>query len=231
MSAEVIQLIERRRSWPTELKLKILLEALRPGTTIAATADRHGVARGLVYTWMRAAREGRLPGLSLNDRPLNDRPLNDRPLNDRPHNDGPHNDGPHNDGPHNDGPHDDGPHDDGQRNDGAPAFVPVRVDAEPPAPGPMTPADAAQACLLRQPMQLQIRTRPQRSPPPPRRPLLLPDRVPVRPGYVEVKLGNGRIVKVDEAIDATTLARLVAALDAPAPERPSHDEPGIGEAP
>ena len=206
MSAEVIQLIERRRSWPTELKLKILLEALRPGTTIAATADRHGVARGLVYTWMRAAREGRLPGLSLNDRP-------------------------HNDGPHNDGPHDDGPHDDGQRNDGAPAFVPVRVDAEPPAPGPMTPADAAQACLVRQPMQLQIRTRPQRSPPPPRRPLLLPDRVPVRPGYVEVKLGNGRIVKVDEAIDATTLARLVAALDAPAPERPSHDEPGIGEAP
>ena len=201
MSAEVIQLIERRRSWPTELKLKILLEALRPGTTIAATADRHGVARGLVYTWMRAAREGRLPGLSLNDRPLNDRPYND------------------------------GPHDDGQRNDGAPAFVPVRVDAEPPAPGPMTPADAAQACLLRQPMQLQIRTRPQRSPPPPRRPLLLPDRVPVRPGYVEVKLGNGRIVKVDEAIDATTLARLVAALDAPAPERPSHDEPGIGEAP
>ena len=201
MSAEVIQLIERRRSWPTELKLKILLEALRPGTTIAATADRHGVARGLVYTWMRAAREGRSPGLSLNDRPLNDRP------------------------------HNDGPHDDGQRNDGAPAFVPVRVDAEPPAPGPMTPADAAQACLLRQPMQLQIRTRPQRSPPPPRRPLLLPDRVPVRPGYVEVKLGNGRIVKVDEAIDATTLARLVAALDAPAPERPSHDEPGIGEAP
>ena len=193
-------------AWPTELKVKILLEALRPGTTIAATADRHGVARGLVYTWMRAAREGRLPGLSLNDRP-------------------------HNDGPHNDGPHNDGPHDDGQRNDGAPAFVPVRVDAEPPAPGPMTPADAAQACLLRQPMQLQIRTRPQRSPPPPRRPLLLPDRVPVRPGYVEVKLGNGRIVKVDEAIDATTLARLVAALDAPAPERPSHDEPGIGEAP
>ncbi len=69
MSAQVIQLIERRRSWPTELKLKILLEALQPGTTIAATADRHGVARGLVYTWMRAAREGRLPGLSLNDKP------------------------------------------------------------------------------------------------------------------------------------------------------------------
>ena len=77
MSAEVIQLIERRRSWPTELKLEILLEALQPGTTIAATADRHGVARGLVYTWMRAARDGRLPGLSRNDKPRTDGPHND----------------------------------------------------------------------------------------------------------------------------------------------------------
>ena len=58
MGSEVIEIVERRRSWPTETKLAILLEALEPGATIAATADRHGVARGLVYTWMRLARKG-----------------------------------------------------------------------------------------------------------------------------------------------------------------------------
>lgn len=162
MGAEVIQLIERRRSWPTELKLKILLEALQPGATIAATADRHGVARGLVYTWMRAAREGRLPGLSLNDRP---------------------------------------------REHEAQAFVPVEVEDERPRPdGQITQAAAVPPCVSRQPPHLH-------TPAPPRPQLPAPPRR--RAGLVEVMLGNGRIVKVDESIDASQLARLVAALDGP----------------
>ena len=69
MGSEVIEVVERRRSWPTETKLTILMEALEPGATITATADRHGVARGLVYTWMRLAREGRMPGLTVNRQP------------------------------------------------------------------------------------------------------------------------------------------------------------------
>ena len=69
MGSEVIEVVERRRSWPTETKLTILMEAQEPGATISATADRHGVARGLVYTWMRLAREGRMPGSTVN-RPL-----------------------------------------------------------------------------------------------------------------------------------------------------------------
>jgi transposase len=36
-----------------------------------------------------------------------------------------------------------------------------------------------------------------------------------RPARVEIVLANGRILKVDDCIDMTTLARLVAALDAP----------------
>ena len=48
MGSEVIEMVERRRSWPAETKLTILMEALEPGATITATADRHGVARGLV---------------------------------------------------------------------------------------------------------------------------------------------------------------------------------------
>ena len=64
MNAEVIEIFERRRSWPTETKLRIVAEALEPASTIAATADRHGVPRGLVYSWMRAARQGRLRSMA-----------------------------------------------------------------------------------------------------------------------------------------------------------------------
>lgn len=65
MSAEIISTVERRRQWPTEAKLKIMSEALAPGATIAATADRHGVCRSQLYTWLRLAREGKLPGISM----------------------------------------------------------------------------------------------------------------------------------------------------------------------
>jgi transposase len=65
MSAEIISTVERRRQWPTEDKLRIMSEALAPGATIAATADRHGVCRSQLYTWLRLAREGKLPGISM----------------------------------------------------------------------------------------------------------------------------------------------------------------------
>lgn len=65
MGAEVIEVVERRRRWSTEDKLKVLLDALEPGASIAAVADRHGVSRNLLYTWLRLAREGRMPGLSI----------------------------------------------------------------------------------------------------------------------------------------------------------------------
>ena len=65
MSSEIIEVVERRRRWPVEVRLRILDEVLRPGSSVAAVADRHGVARGLVYQWLRQVREGRMPGLSL----------------------------------------------------------------------------------------------------------------------------------------------------------------------
>jgi hypothetical protein len=34
-----------------------------------------------------------------------------------------------------------------------------------------------------------------------------------RSGTVEIRLANGRVIKVDEGIDADALARLVTALD------------------
>jgi transposase len=65
MTAEIISTVERRRQWPTEDKLRIMSEALAPGATIAATADRHGVCRSQLYTWLRLARDGKLPGISM----------------------------------------------------------------------------------------------------------------------------------------------------------------------
>jgi transposase len=62
---EVLQLIERRRKWPAEVKARIMEEALAPGSTIASVADRHGIARSQVYGWLKKARAGKLPGISL----------------------------------------------------------------------------------------------------------------------------------------------------------------------
>jgi transposase len=126
---EVVQLIERRRKWPAEEKARIMDEALAPGTTIASVADRHGIARSQVYGWLRKARAGKLPGISLSPA-------------------------------------------------ASTAFVPVRIK------GPA--ASAGQSC---------------------------PEAAPRRASVVEITLGNGRSLKVDEEIDPAVLARLAAALD------------------
>lgn len=40
-------------------------EALAPGASIAAVADRNGVCRSLLYTWLRLARDDKMPGISI----------------------------------------------------------------------------------------------------------------------------------------------------------------------
>lgn len=131
--AEIISMIERRRYWPAEEKLRIMEEALAPGAVIAAVADRNGVCRSLLYTWLRLARSGQLAGIALASPPGS-------------------------------------------------AFVPVQIEE----PGPAKPS----------------------SPP---AHLVAPARR--RASIVEIVLGNGRIVKVEDSIDPGALVRLIAALD------------------
>jgi transposase len=69
MVAEIISTVERRRHWPDDEKLRILSEALLPGAAVAAVADRNGVCRSLVYTWLRLAREGKIAGISITQPP------------------------------------------------------------------------------------------------------------------------------------------------------------------
>jgi transposase len=56
MRGEVLVGPERRRRWSDDEKARIIDESLRPGAQVADIARRHGVSRGLLYTWRRAAR-------------------------------------------------------------------------------------------------------------------------------------------------------------------------------
>jgi transposase-like protein len=64
-SVEIISTVARRRRWSAEEKVEILDEAFRGGSSVAATSDRHGVSRALIYLWRRQAREGRIAGVGL----------------------------------------------------------------------------------------------------------------------------------------------------------------------
>lgn len=56
MRGEVLVGPERRRRWSEDEKARIIEESLRRGAQVADIARRHGVSRGLLYTWRRAAR-------------------------------------------------------------------------------------------------------------------------------------------------------------------------------
>lgn len=69
MASEIISTVERRRNWPPEVKLRIIDEALGPGASIASVADRYGVCRSLLYTWLRLVRDDKMQGISIVPRP------------------------------------------------------------------------------------------------------------------------------------------------------------------
>lgn len=56
-------MVQRRRRWATERKLELVEEAVRPGSSVAGVADRHGVSRSLLFEWRRQVREGTMPGV------------------------------------------------------------------------------------------------------------------------------------------------------------------------
>jgi transposase len=60
---EVISVVARRRRWPLEQKLALVEEVSRPGASVAAVADRHGMSRSLLFEWRRQIREGTMPGV------------------------------------------------------------------------------------------------------------------------------------------------------------------------
>jgi transposase len=63
MKGEVLTGPERRRRWGSEEKAGIVAEAMVPGAKVSEIARRHGISRGLLYTWRRAAGQQALPDL------------------------------------------------------------------------------------------------------------------------------------------------------------------------
>jgi transposase len=57
MRAEVLTGPERRRRWSAEEKAGIVAEAMLPGAKVSEIARRHGISRGLLYTWRREAEQ------------------------------------------------------------------------------------------------------------------------------------------------------------------------------
>lgn len=63
MQAEILTGPERRRRWSAEEKARIVAETRTPGARVSDVARRHGVSRGLLYTWRRETCAAALPDL------------------------------------------------------------------------------------------------------------------------------------------------------------------------
>src|SRR5215213_11171424 len=62
MRIEVLDGPERRRRWRFEDKARLVAQTFEPGVSVCAVERRNGIAPGLLFTWRRQAREGRLGG-------------------------------------------------------------------------------------------------------------------------------------------------------------------------
>lgn len=62
MRIEVLGGPERRRRWTFAEKARIVEASFDAEASVCAIARRHGIAQGLLFTWRRQAREGRLGG-------------------------------------------------------------------------------------------------------------------------------------------------------------------------
>ena len=60
---EVVGRVSGRRNWSDEEKLQILAEAFRPGVRVRDVLQRRELSSGLVYTWRKQARLGKLGGM------------------------------------------------------------------------------------------------------------------------------------------------------------------------
>lgn len=57
---EVLQGPTGRRSWPDEVKARIVMESFAPGASVAGVAQRHGLNPQQLSDWRGQARKGKL---------------------------------------------------------------------------------------------------------------------------------------------------------------------------
>jgi transposase len=56
MRVEVLGVVERRRRWSRDDKMRMIEETLAPGAVVTEIARRNGIATSLLFTWRRRAR-------------------------------------------------------------------------------------------------------------------------------------------------------------------------------
>lgn len=61
---EVAGRVSGRRNWSDAEKLEILSDAFRPGVRVRDVLERRDLSSGLVYTWRKQARLGKLGGMA-----------------------------------------------------------------------------------------------------------------------------------------------------------------------
>jgi transposase len=59
---EVLTGVSKRRTWSSEEKLRILAQAMAPGSSVKLACRAHGVSSGQFYTWRKQLRSGELTG-------------------------------------------------------------------------------------------------------------------------------------------------------------------------
>ena len=57
---EVLEGPTGRRTWPNDVKGRIVAESFEPGARVSEVARRHGMAAQHLSTWRRLAREGKI---------------------------------------------------------------------------------------------------------------------------------------------------------------------------
>jgi transposase len=64
---EVITPTQRRRRWSAAEKVRLVEEAMQPGSSVSAVARRHGIAPSQLFGWKRRMLEGGLQAVAADE--------------------------------------------------------------------------------------------------------------------------------------------------------------------
>lgn len=64
---EVITSVQRRRRWSAAEKVRLVEEAMQPGSSVSAVARQHGIAPSQLFSWKRRMLEGGLQAVAADE--------------------------------------------------------------------------------------------------------------------------------------------------------------------
>ena len=76
---EIITSVQRRRRWSTAEKVRLVEEAMHPGSSVSFVARRYGLSPSLLFTWKRRMLEGGREAVQANEDVVGTSKVRDRP--------------------------------------------------------------------------------------------------------------------------------------------------------